>query len=105
MKSTLHPLPKGAVKLSPGLFQHRFSLNRQYIMSLKTENLLQNFYLEAGLWNPRHHVDDIHGGWEAPTCQLRGHLTPPSTTNSLPFGALRPHTAPGTIRLCVPTMG
>jgi DUF1680 family protein len=43
-------------------------------MSLKTANLLQNFYLEAGLWNPRTKVDDIHGGWEAPTCQLRGHF-------------------------------
>ena len=74
MGSALQPLPKGAVKLLPGLFQHRFSLNRQYMISLKTENLLQNFYLEAGLWNPRNHADDIHGGWEAPTCQLRGHF-------------------------------
>ncbi|MFN2234912.1 MAG: beta-L-arabinofuranosidase domain-containing protein, partial [Anaerolineales bacterium] len=44
------------------------------MISLKTENLLQNFYLEAGLWQPRNKVDDIHGGWEAPTCQLRGHF-------------------------------
>jgi len=74
MEPALRPLPRGAVKLLPGLFQHRFSLNREYMISLKTENLLQNFYLEAGLWNPRTKVEDIHGGWEAPTCQLRGHF-------------------------------
>jgi DUF1680 family protein len=45
------------------------------MLSLKTENLLQNFYMEAGLWNPRQYPgDDIHYGWEAPTCQLRGHF-------------------------------
>ena len=74
METALQPLPKGTVKLLPGRFEHRFSLNRQYMMSLKTENLLQNFYMEAGLWNPRNRADDIHWGWEAPTCQLRGHF-------------------------------
>lgn len=74
MDPALRPLPRGTVKLLPGLFQHRFALNRQYMISLKTENLLQNFYLEAGLWQPRGKTEDIHGGWEAPTCQLRGHF-------------------------------
>ncbi len=74
MEPALRPLPRGAVKLLPSLFQHRFSLNREYMISLKTENLLQNFYLEAGLWQPRSKTEDIHGGWEAPTCQLRGHF-------------------------------
>jgi DUF1680 family protein len=74
MEERLHPFPKGAVKLLPGLFQHRSGLNRQYLISLKTENLLQNFYMEAGLWGPRGRSDDIHWGWEAPTCQLRGHF-------------------------------
>jgi len=71
------------VKLLNGEFQERFDLNRQYVMSLKNENLLQNFYFEAGLWNPRYrdtflggtdHGDDIHWGWESPTCQVRGHF-------------------------------
>jgi len=74
MEPALRPLPRGTVKLLPGLFQHRFSLNRQYMISLKTDSLLQNFYLEAGLWQPRGKAEDIHGGWEAPTCQLRGHF-------------------------------
>jgi len=74
MTQTLHPLSKGSVKLLPGPFQDRFDLNRRYMLSLKTENLLQNFYLEAGLWAPSSRSEEIHWGWEAPTCQLRGHF-------------------------------
>ena len=51
MDEKLHTLPFGKVKLLPGLFQQRFQLNRKYMLSLKTENLLQNYYLEAGLWS------------------------------------------------------
>ena len=74
MAQHLQPLPKGSVRLLPSLFQHRFDLNRRYMLSLKTESLLQNFYLEAGLWAPRSRYEEIHWGWEAPTCQLRGHF-------------------------------
>jgi uncharacterized protein len=70
----LQPLHPGATRLLPGLFQQRSDLNRQYMLALKTENLLQNHYMEAGLWGPRNRVDDLHWGWEAPTCQLRGHF-------------------------------
>ncbi len=44
------------------------------MLSLKTENLLQDFYLEAGLWAPPKEPEGIHWGWESPTCQLRGHF-------------------------------
>lgn len=74
MPSPLRPMPFGAVRLLPGLFQHRYDLNRKYMLSLKTENLLQNHYAEAGLWSPVHRLEDIHWGWESPTCQLRGHF-------------------------------
>ena len=67
-------LPAGTVKLLPGLFQQRLELNRAYLLSLTTPNLLQNHYLEAGLWSPRQRSEDIHMGWEAPTCQVRGHF-------------------------------
>ncbi len=79
----LHPIPPGKVKLLPGAFAERFRLNREYVLGLKNRNLLQNFYFEAGLWNPRFRMtamgerergDDIHWGWESPTCQLRGHF-------------------------------
>jgi DUF1680 family protein len=79
----LQPVPIGGVKLLPGPFLDRAKLNRDYVASLKDENLLQNFYFEAGLWNPtfrmtemggRSRGEDVHWGWESPTCQLRGHF-------------------------------
>jgi DUF1680 family protein len=58
-------------------------MNRDYVASLNDDNLLQNFYLEAGLWSPvlrmtaktaRDRGEEIHWGWESPTCELRGHF-------------------------------
>lgn len=60
-------------QLLPGLFKERADLNRAYLMELKTENLLQNFYLEACVRTDRD-ITEMHLGWEAPTCQLRGHF-------------------------------
>lgn len=59
--------------LLPGLFKERADVNRAYLMELKTEDLLQNFYLEAGVRTDRD-VTEMHLGWESPTCQLRGHF-------------------------------
>ena len=59
--------------LLPGLFKERADINRAYLMELKTEDLLQNFYLEAGIRTDRD-VTEMHLGWESPTCQLRGHF-------------------------------
>lgn len=72
----LCPLPLGSVTLSEGTAYHRrFVVNRRYVMSLQNEHLLQNYWLEAGLWS---HIGrqgpDIHWGWESPTCLLRGHF-------------------------------
>ena len=74
MPDALTPMTPGKVKLLPGLFRDRFALNRKYMLSLHTDNLLQNHYMEAGLWHPRENPLDCHGGWESPTCQLRGHF-------------------------------
>ena len=75
MPDIFAPVLLSQVKLLPGLFQQRADLNRRYMLSLKSGNLLQNFTLEAGLWGPRDDPgDDIHWGWESPTCQLRGHF-------------------------------
>ena len=60
-------------KLIPGLFKERADINREYLMDLKKEDLLQNFYLEAGIRTDRD-VTEMHLGWESPTCQLRGHF-------------------------------
>jgi uncharacterized protein len=70
----LRLMPLANVRLLPGPFSQRADLNRSYLMSLKTENLLQNFYMEAGLWGPRDDPGEIHWGWESPTCQVRGHF-------------------------------
>lgn len=64
----------------PGLFRERMVVNRDYLMELGTQELLQNFYLEAGIIMPGLQVLEhpeqakLHWGWEAPTCQLRGHF-------------------------------
>lgn len=63
------------VKLGWSTFSNRYELNREYLASLKNKNLLQNHYIEAGLWAPPEKPsDDCHWGWESPTCQLRGHF-------------------------------
>lgn len=59
--------------LLPGLFKERSDVNRAYLMELKNEDLLQNFYLEACIRTDRD-VTEMHLGWESPTCQLRGHF-------------------------------
>jgi uncharacterized protein len=72
MTETFRRIPFREARLLPGLFKNRFELNRRYMLSLKTHNLLQNHYLEAGLWAPIGKPDDAHWGWESPTCQIRG---------------------------------
>jgi DUF1680 family protein len=71
------------IRLHSGVFENRFKLNRNYVASLKNENLLQNFFIEAGLAsfrlrNSLHGIsnagDDLHWGWETHSCQLRGHF-------------------------------
>lgn len=76
----LNNTKNGSVKILPGLFRERMDVNRNYLMELDTNCLLQNFYLEAGvILLGLQVVDDpttanLHWGWEAPVCQLRGHF-------------------------------
>ena len=68
------------VKITDGLFRKRMDVNIEYLKELEDICLLQNYYLEAGvimpglftLENPS--KANLHWGWEAPTCQLRGHF-------------------------------
>ena len=68
------------VKLTDGLFKEREVVDRDYLMSLDNRALLQNFYLEAGIVLPNAQIVPnpesiyFHWGWEAPSCQLRGHF-------------------------------
>lgn len=76
----LNNIDKKQLKILPSIFKERFDINRQYLLSLNNNSLLQNFYLEAGIILPGLQVlhdpetSDLHWGWEAPTCQLRGHF-------------------------------
>ncbi len=44
MEQSFKALTPGRVTLLSSLFQRRFELNRAYLMSLRNENLLQNYY-------------------------------------------------------------
>ena len=48
--------------------------NREYLLELDAQNLLQNYYQEAGLHQNYGGKKIAHTGWEDPTCQLRGHF-------------------------------
>lgn len=67
------PLGSDACTLLPGLFKTHADLTKGYLTRLRTDNLLQNHYLEAGIRCDRS-APDMHQGWEAPQCQLRGHF-------------------------------
>ncbi len=69
----LTPLPLGDVSLLPGLFHDRRELTKAYLIRLKTENILQNHLLEAGVRIDRPY-EQMHQGWEAPHYQVRGHF-------------------------------
>lgn len=74
MPETFRPLAPQHVRLAAGLHQRRTELNRRYLMSLLPENLLLNYYNEAGLLNIAERPAACHWGWESPTCQVRGHF-------------------------------
>jgi hypothetical protein len=59
MQSTFTAISPSRVKLLPSIFQERFNLNRAYLMSLSSANLLQNYYLKAGLQSFRQKPEDI----------------------------------------------
>ncbi|MGC4075405.1 MAG: glycoside hydrolase family 127 protein [Nibricoccus sp.] len=67
------PPQTGEVSLLPGLFRERRELTKAYVLRLKTENVLQNHLLEAGVRIDRPY-EQMHQGWESPHCQLRGHF-------------------------------
>lgn len=73
-------------RLGPGPVQDRWRLNRDYVTSLRPENLLRPYLTEAGLWSYSGSFGttvgrpDVRGpqtwhwGWESPTSELRGHI-------------------------------
>ena len=62
------------VLVTDPILTRRERANRGYMMRLDSRNLLMNYLLEAGRFHDQAKPDGIHGGWEFPTCQLRGHF-------------------------------
>ena len=59
--------------LDPELIRRREE-NKKYLLELENENLLLPYTLEAGLYKTSELPTGIHGGWESPLCELRGHF-------------------------------
>ncbi|WP_261800411.1 glycoside hydrolase family 127 protein [Paenibacillus sp. PAMC21692] len=87
MMAQFYNLEPGRAKLGEGPLAARFRLNKDYVMSLTNANLLRGFYMEAGLWSysgnggtttasttSMEGPEQWHWGWEAVTCELRGHF-------------------------------
>jgi len=66
----------GKVEIQEAELVRRRNENRNYLLRLKTEHLLINHALEAGMSTGFGDFDHtkLHGGWESPVCQLRGHF-------------------------------
>lgn len=59
-------------RLLDGEQASRRNRNIQYMMSLKSENLLLSHYFEAGLVSYINQPKDIHWGWDSPLSEIRG---------------------------------
>jgi hypothetical protein len=66
----LTPLPLGSVRLNPGIFREQEETNARYLDSLSVDRLLHSFRVTAGIASSAL----PYGGWEAPSCELRGHF-------------------------------
>ncbi len=62
------------VILQDGELLAREKRNEDYLMELDSGALLQNYTLEAGRYQEFGSKKLKHGGWEDPSCQLRGHF-------------------------------
>jgi uncharacterized protein len=68
--SKLQPFPLSFVRLSPGVFKEQADINTRYLDSLAVDRLLHSFRMTAGISSRA----VPYGGWEDPTCELRGHF-------------------------------
>lgn len=70
----MQPIAWNKIMMTDENLIRREQANRQYMMKLSSHNLALNFSLEAGRYSASVIPEGIHGGWESPTCQLRGHF-------------------------------
>ena len=62
------------VRLADPELKRREQENRDYMLRLETRALMLNFEMEAGLGGVSEIPSYLHGGWENPCCQVRGHF-------------------------------
>ncbi len=67
---TVRPFNLDEVRLLPSHEYREMEADKRYLLSLSTQRLLRNFRVTAGLPAPGKPL----GGWEAPTCEVRGHF-------------------------------
>jgi len=70
MQPKLREFSLSDVTLEAGPLQQAREWNRGYLMRLPNDRLLRNFRVNAGLPTDAKPL----GGWESPTCELRGHF-------------------------------
>jgi len=63
-----------SVILRENVLLRREQDNRAYMMKLEDKYLIRNYLLEAGRISGRGYDPNAMGGWEDPSCQLRGHF-------------------------------
>jgi DUF1680 family protein len=66
----LFPFPLSSVRLGPGVFKEQAEINARYLDSLSVDRLVHSFRVTAGISSRA----IPYGGWEEPTCELRGHF-------------------------------
>jgi DUF1680 family protein len=64
------PFPLACVRLEAGVFREQAQINARYLDSLSVDRLLHSFRITAGISSG----SASYGGWEDPTCELRGHF-------------------------------
>ena len=66
-----HAFDMNQVRLLDGPMKELLERNRKYLLSLSVDRLVHNFRVNAKLPSNAEPL----GGWEAPSCELRGHFT------------------------------
>lgn len=67
---SIEPFPRHAVRLTPSIWLDAQKRDGDYLLSLEPDRLLHSFRVTAGLPAP----GNSYEGWEADTCDLRGHF-------------------------------
>ncbi len=66
----LMPFPLASIRLTAGIFREQEAINARFLESLNVDRLLYSFRATAGISSSA----SPYMGWEAPTCELRGHF-------------------------------